>query len=128
MMRAAGTLVLCGAFLVGASSPATAAAPPPKVQLKIVDSVKGGPTKTVWLHCAPIGGTHPSARAACRLLQQVKGDPRQLNVAPNASCTQEVKPHAVVVVGRWFGKRVHWAKVFSNGCVMRAATGAVTAL
>ncbi|GAA3687822.1 SSI family serine proteinase inhibitor [Nonomuraea antimicrobica] len=127
MMRAAGTIALCGAFLLGTSSP-TLAAPPPKVQLKIVDAVKGGGTKTAWLHCAPVGGTHPNARAACRLLQQVKGEPSQLNVAPNTTCTKEIEPHAVVVAGRWHNTHVKWAKVFVNGCQMRAATGAVLAL
>jgi hypothetical protein len=127
MMRAVGTIALCGAFLLGASSPA-AATRAPKVQLKVVDAVKGGATKTVWLHCAPVGGTHPNAKAACRLLEQVNGQPSQLNVSPNATCTQQVQPHAVVVIGRWHGKVVHWAKVFGNGCQMRAATGAVLAI
>ncbi|MEV0380963.1 SSI family serine proteinase inhibitor [Nonomuraea sp. NPDC050643] len=127
MMRAAGTLALCGAFLLGATSPALAAKPP-QVELKIVDSVKGGSTKTVWLHCAPVGGTHPNALAACHLLDQVKGRPARLNVTPKASCTQEVQPHAVVIVGRWYGKPLQWAKVFANGCLMRAATGAVLAI
>lgn len=127
MYRAAGTIALCGTFLLGASSPALAA-PPPKVQLKIVDAVKGGATKTVWLHCAPLGGTHPDAKTACRQLQQVKGKPSQLNVSPNAACTREIQPHAVVVVGRWYETRVHWAKVFANGCQVKAATGAVAAL
>ncbi|MFC4113517.1 SSI family serine proteinase inhibitor [Nonomuraea zeae] len=127
MMRAVGTIALCGAFLLGASSPATAA-PDPKVQLKIVDAAKGGPTKTVWLHCAPVGGTHPNAKAACRLLEKVNGEPGRLNVSPKAACTQEVKPHAVAVIGRWHGKVVHWAKVFHNSCQVRAATGAVLAI
>lgn len=128
MMRAAGTLALCGTLLAGASSPALAVAPPPKVQLKIVDAAKSGVTKTVWLHCAPAGGTHPNARAACRQLERVGGKPADLNVHPNAACTKELAPHAVVVVGRWYSSRVQWAKVFANGCLVRAATGAVISL
>jgi hypothetical protein len=131
MMRAAGALALCGtlcgAFLLGQSSPAVAGRAP-KTQLKIVDSIKGGATKTVWLYCAPAGGTHPNARAACRLLKEVDGRPSRLNVTPDASCTREVQPHVVVVVGRWRGQPVHWAKIFGNGCLMKAATGAVLAL
>ncbi|MEU6710270.1 SSI family serine proteinase inhibitor [Nonomuraea sp. NPDC046802] len=127
MMRAVGTITLCGAFLLGASAPAVAA-PKPKVQLKIVDAIKGGETKTVWLHCSPVGGTHPNARAACQLLEKVKGKPEQLNVSPKAVCTQEVQPHAVVIVGRWYGLAVKWAKVFTNGCQVKAALGAVLSI
>ncbi|MGW4795782.1 SSI family serine proteinase inhibitor, partial [Nonomuraea sp. NPDC004297] len=105
MKRAAGALALCGALLAAGAVPAQAA-PNPKAQLKIVDAAKGGETKTVWLHCKPTGGTHPNARAACRLLEQVKGKPAELNVTPNPTCTREVAPHAVVVVGRWHGKAV----------------------
>ncbi|MFG1709929.1 SSI family serine proteinase inhibitor [Nonomuraea sp. M3C6] len=126
MIRALGTIALCGAFMLGASSPAVADRP--KVQLKIVDAAKGGETSTAWLHCAPVGGTHPNAEEACRLLEAVGGKPARLNVTPDASCTREVKPHAVVVIGRWYGKAVHWAKVFGNDCEMKAATGAVLSL
>ncbi|MFB4281827.1 MULTISPECIES: SSI family serine proteinase inhibitor [unclassified Nonomuraea] len=129
MMRAAAAIALCGTFLIGGSSPATAAPDPkPGVQLKIVNAVKGGQTKTVWLHCAPVGGTHPNPRAACRLLEQVNGKPAQLAVAPNTACTREFEPHAVVVVGRWHRQVVKWAKVFPNSCEVRAATGAVASL
>jgi hypothetical protein len=127
MMRAAGALALCAALLAGTSSPVQAA-PPPKAKLKIVDGMKGGPVKSVWLHCGPVGGTHPNARAACRLLRQVKGEPSQLNVSPKASCSQEIKPHAVAIAGTWYGRKVHWAKFFANACQMQAMTGPVTAL
>ncbi|TDD16296.1 SSI family serine proteinase inhibitor [Nonomuraea diastatica] len=127
MMRAAGTIALCGALLAGASSPAVAARDP-KVQLKIVNSVKGGATKTAWLHCAPTGGSHPDARTACRQLRQVGGDPAKLNVSPNTACTKEFQPRVIGVVGRWHGKTVKWGKVFANGCQAKAATGAVAAL
>ncbi|MGW0806361.1 SSI family serine proteinase inhibitor [Nonomuraea sp. NPDC002799] len=127
MMRAIGTIALCGTFMLGASAPAMAA-PAPKAELKIVDATKGGPTKTAWLYCGPAGGTHRNAREACRLLDRVQGKPDKLNVSPKAACSQELKPHAVVVVGRWYGKSVHWAKVFPNACQMKAATGAVLAV
>ncbi|MET7327880.1 SSI family serine proteinase inhibitor [Nonomuraea sp. NPDC005650] len=127
MMRALGGLALCGAFLLGASSPASAT-PHPRVQLKIVDAIKGGETKTAWLHCGPVGGSHPRPRAACQLLQKVNGHPGQLNVTPDAVCTKELRPHAVVVAGRWHGRTVNWAKVFSNGCMMKAAVGSLLSL
>ncbi|MFG6191218.1 SSI family serine proteinase inhibitor [Nonomuraea sp. JJY05] len=127
MMRALGALALCGAFLLGASAPALAT-PHPKAELKIVDAAKGGETRTVWLYCGPAGGTHPNARAACQLLEKVDGHPERLNVTPNAICTKELQPHAVVVAGQWHGRAVQWAKVFGNGCTMKAAVGAVVSL
>ncbi|MGR6916300.1 SSI family serine proteinase inhibitor [[Actinomadura] parvosata] len=127
MMKAAGALALCAALLAGASLPAQAA-PAPKAKLKIVDGMKGGPVKSVWLHCGPAGGTHPNARAACDLLRQVKGDPAQLKVSPKANCSQEIKPHAVAIAGTWHGRKVHWAKFFANACQMRAMTGPILAL
>ncbi|MEQ4719812.1 SSI family serine proteinase inhibitor [Nonomuraea sp. B19D2] len=126
MIRALGTLALCGLIMLGTSSPAMAARP--KAQLKIAVAVKGGETKTVRLHCGPAGGNHPNARAACELLEQVQGDPKQLNVSPDAACTHELQPHAVGVKGQWYGKPVRWGKVFDNGCLVEAVTGAVAAL
>ncbi|MEV0613283.1 SSI family serine proteinase inhibitor [Nonomuraea sp. NPDC050404] len=127
MLKAAGALILCGAFLLGGSAP-TMAAPHPKVRLKVVYGVKGGSAKSAWLHCAPVGGTHPNAQAACRMLRRVKGEPSKLNANPNAACTQEIQPHAAVVAGQWYGRKVHWAKFFANGCQMRAVGGSVLAI
>ncbi|MET8866436.1 SSI family serine proteinase inhibitor [Nonomuraea sp. NPDC004580] len=127
MMRAAGTLMLCAALLATSSAPVLAAAAP-KARLKVVYGVKGGGAKSAYLNCAPTGGTHPNARAACRLLKQAGGDPAKLNVKPDAACTREFQPHAAVIVGTWYGKNVRWGKVYANGCHMRAATGAVLAL
>ncbi|WP_043613951.1 SSI family serine proteinase inhibitor [Nonomuraea candida] len=127
MIKAAGTLALCGALLLGGSTP-TLAAPHPKARLKIVDGVKGGPVKSVWLHCGPVGGTHPHAQAACRLLKQVKGQPAKLNVTPKASCSQEIQPHAVIIGGQWYGTKVRWAKFFPNACYMKAMGGQLLSL
>ncbi|MFI7614889.1 SSI family serine proteinase inhibitor [Nonomuraea terrae] len=126
MLRAAGAIALCGAVLLG-SSPALAA-PPPKVQVKVIYAVKGGETKSVWLHCGPTGGDHPRAQAACRLLEKAKGQPGELNLKSAAACKKELKPHAAAVVGRWNGQVLKWGKVYANGCQMRAATGALFAL
>jgi Subtilisin inhibitor-like len=126
MLRAAGTLTLCGALLLGAS-PASAA-PHPKARFKIFDGVKGGAVKSVWLNCGPTGGDHPRARAACRLLKQVNGDPSKLNVSPKTACPQEIELHAVVMSGQWHGRQVRWSKAFANPCQMRAMTGALLPL
>jgi hypothetical protein len=125
MMRAVGTIALCGAFVLGASSPSLAAQRTPKAELKVVVGVKGGQTKGVYLNCNPDGGTHANAHAACNLLRKVGGDPAKLNVSPKATCGKEIVPHAVVIVGKWHGKTVKWGKIYSNACVMKAAGGAL---
>jgi hypothetical protein len=126
-MRALGTIALCGAFVLGASSPSLAAPRTPKSVLKITIAVKGGTTKGTWLNCNPDGGTHPSAHAACDLLRRVGGDPAKLNVTPKASCTQEIMPHAVMILGKWRNKTIKWGKVYNNSCMMKAGGGAVLA-
>ncbi|MER6514590.1 SSI family serine proteinase inhibitor [Nonomuraea sp. NPDC001636] len=131
MMRAVGTIALCGALVLGASSPSLAAAPPtPKVTLKVTVAVKNGPTKGAWLNCSPDGGTHPSAHAACELLRKVKGDPAKINVSPKAAaaCGKEVEPRAVMILGKWYGKTVQWGKVYTNACTMKAGLGTLLAI
>ncbi|GGS69508.1 SSI family serine proteinase inhibitor [Nonomuraea spiralis] len=128
MMRAVGTIALCGAFVLGASSPSLAAPRTPKVVLKITVAVKNGPTKGAWLNCSPDGGTHPSAHAACELLRKVGGDPAKLNVSPKASCGKEVEPRAVMILGKWNDKTIKWGKVYANACMMKAGGGAVLSI
>ena len=130
MMRAAGTIVLCGAVLATAS-PALAEPiprPTPQSTLRIIVTVKRGPTKAALLTCDPDGGTHPAPAAACALLRKVNGDPAKLNVVPDPVCTDEYEPHAVLVRGRWRGRAVKWAHVYTNSCHMKAAGGAVFTL
>jgi hypothetical protein len=123
MMKAVGTIVLCGAVLATAS-PALAERAP-RSTLRVLVSVKQGATKAVTLTCDRDGGTHPSAHAACVLLRKVKGDPSKLKVVARPACTKEYQPHAVVVAGKWRGKPVKWGHVYLNSCEMRAAGGAV---
>ncbi|MEU4228182.1 SSI family serine proteinase inhibitor [Nonomuraea sp. NPDC026600] len=123
MMRAAGTIVLCGAVLATAS-PALAD-PRPQATLRIVVVVKDRPPKAVLLTCDPDGGGHPTPAAACELLRKVDGDPAKLNVVPNPVCTDEYERHTVLVGGRWRGRMIKWSHTYSNSCRMKAAGGAV---
>jgi hypothetical protein len=128
MMRAVGTIALCGAFVLGGSAPSFAAPKEPKAVFRITVAAKGTPAKSVYLNCMPDGGTHPAAHAACNLLRQVGGDPAKLNVSPKAACTKELKPAGVVIIGMWNGKPVKWGKVYGNSCLMKAGSGALTAI
>lgn len=129
MMRAVTTIVLCGGFLAAAAMPQPVlAAPASKGALRILVAVKDGETKSVDLYCDPDSGTHPTPGPACALMRKVKGDPAKLKVNSKPVCTKEVQPHAVVVVGKWRGRVVKWAHNFANGCLMKAAGGAVFTL
>ena len=128
MMRAVSTIVLCGGFLASAAPPPVLAAAAPKGELRILVAIKDGETKAVTLNCDPDGGDHPTPRPACALMRKVKGDPAKLKVSSKPVCANEVQPHAVVVVGKWRGHVVKWGHNFANGCLMKAAGGAVFTL
>ncbi|MFB4287939.1 SSI family serine proteinase inhibitor [Nonomuraea sp. ATR24] len=147
MLKAVGALALSGAFLFAAAAPALADPAPRSDQhsdqrsalrsdqrpeqrsaLRVLVAEKGGETKAVTLTCDRDGGTHPSPRAACRLLRKAGGDPARLAASPGQVCTKELRPHAVVVAGMWRGKPVVFGRVYSNACLMRAAGGAVFTL
>jgi hypothetical protein len=121
-------VALCGALLTTAAASPALAERDPRSTLRILVAVKQGETKAVTLTCDRAGGDHPAPRAACRLLRQVHGDPARLNVTPDAACTRELRPHAVVVAGMWRGEPVSFGRVYANACMVRAAGGAVFAL
>ena len=137
-------VALCGALLATAAASPALAERDPRSTLRILvavkqdetKSVKQGETKAVkqretkavTLTCERAGGDHPEPRAACRLLRRVHGDPARLDVTPDAVCTRELRPHAVVVAGMWRGKPVSFGRVYGNACLLRAAGGAVFAL
>ncbi|MET8000345.1 SSI family serine proteinase inhibitor [Nonomuraea glycinis] len=129
-------VALCGALLATAAASPALAERDPRSTLRILvavkqdetKSVKQRETKAVTLTCERAGGDHPEPRAACRLLRRVHGDPARLDVTPDAACTRELRPHAVVVAGMWRGKPVSFGRVYGNACLLRAAGGAVFAL
>jgi len=124
-MKAVAAVTLCGAFLLATAPPAVAA---PASTLRVLIAIKGGPTKAVTLTCDPSGGDHPSPQAACRVLQKIGGDLSKLNVVPKPVCTKEMRPHAVVVAGKWKGKPVTFGHAYANYCLVKAAGGALFSL
>lgn len=118
-MKILTVLAMSAALALGATAPALAD-PMPRANLKIVIAPQGAPTQSVTLTCGPAGGTHPTPRAACRVLRQVHGDPSKLT-SDGAVCTKEYQPHTVAVIGRWHGRRIAYLTMFNNACLMRAA-------
>ncbi len=121
-------VALCGALLATVAASPALAERDPRSTLRILVAVKQGETKAVTLTCDRAGGDHPAPRAACHLLRQVHGDLSRLNVTPDAVCTHELRPHAVVVTGMWRGRPVSFGRVYANACLVQAAGGAVFAL
>jgi hypothetical protein len=124
-IKAAAAVALC-AGLLAAPVPA-AAERAPGATLRMMVAVKNGPTRTATLTCFPAGGSHSSPHRACRLLHRASGDPARLNARPQAVCTREFRPAAVVVTGRWRDRVISFGRVYSNPCLLRAAGGAVYA-
>lgn len=125
-MRALTITALSCALVVAAASPALADHRP-RATLKITITVGQATPQTVKLTCNRDGGTHPTPRAACRVLRGVHGNPARLTGA-GAVCTREFNPHTVTVKGKWRGHRVDFTKTYSNKCLMLAAGRALYTL
>jgi hypothetical protein len=126
---AAATVALVGL----AAAPAAAARPiraAAKTQLVLTYAAgeKASPVqRRAVLTCAPAGGTHQQAKAACTALNAAHGDPAAL-VPSDGMCTMQYDPVTVTATGRWHGKIVRYKHTFGNACVLRTDTGAVFAL
>ncbi|MFI6485685.1 SSI family serine proteinase inhibitor [Nonomuraea sp. NPDC050663] len=125
-MKALKILLTAGLLLTAAATPAMAAEGQhrPKASLKITIAAEGAAAESVRLTCGWPGGSHPTPRAACRVLNKVKGNPARLS-NPGAICTKEFRPHKVTVKGRWYGKRVDFTRTFGNNCLMVSEGGAL---
>lgn len=127
-MRALTIIAISGALVTTIASPAMAMAEHrPRASLKVTITNGTAPPQVVRLTCNRDGGTHPTPRAACRVLRAVHGDPSELDGA-NAICTREFNPHTVKVKGTWRGHRVNFTTTYSNKCLMLAAGKALYTL
>jgi hypothetical protein len=92
----------------------TTAGTGPAARLVIEITSHPGAKPQRWtLTCNPAGGTHPRARAACRVLEHAKNafapaDPSMMCPPPPSSRTATIK-------GTWFGHPVD-ATYTQNGC------------
>ncbi|GIJ49990.1 hypothetical protein Val02_68760 [Virgisporangium aliadipatigenens] len=123
MRRMMITLFLAGAAATGAvlmSQPASAAAPTSKLVVTVTP--EGGKPQVATLTCAPAGGTHKQAAAACKTLATAGGDPAA--IAPTeGACTMDYSPVTATVMGTWKGHKVNFKQTYSNNCNMVLATG-----
>ncbi|MGI5154800.1 SSI family serine proteinase inhibitor [Microbispora sp. CA-102843] len=117
------------------------APPPPEVALRaarppasrvraVILTVADGeqaepPTRSVFLNCAPVGGSHPSAEKACDWLNRTGLDPGALRVNAEEPCTMIYAPVTVTASGIWDGKYVQFRRTFGNDCEKRSAAGAL---
>ncbi|MEV5612674.1 SSI family serine proteinase inhibitor [Streptomyces sp. NPDC052225] len=131
--KARGTLLAAAAAcaLLGAAAGTTQAAPQESlpgnwVYLSVMegDGVLGDMEGTLLRCPAHTAAGHPYAAAACRELAAAKGDINRIPVQDTA-CLMIYKPVTAVAYGMWDGRRVAYARDFSNECVLHASTGSV---
>ncbi|MEV7808351.1 SSI family serine proteinase inhibitor [Microbispora sp. NPDC088329] len=117
------------------------APPPPEIALRdvrppssrvraVILTVADGeqaepPTRSVFLNCAPVGGSHPSPEKACTWLNSTNLDPGALRVNEAEPCTMIYAPVTVTASGIWDGKYFQFRRTFGNDCEKRSAAGAL---
>ena len=103
-----------------------AAAPVRAVILTTSDGEKADPpTRSAFLNCAPVGGSHPSATEACALLNKSGLDLSALQANAAEPCTMIYAPVTVTASGIWDGKYFQFRRTFGNDCEKRSAAGAL---
>ncbi|HEV8274759.1 MAG TPA: SSI family serine proteinase inhibitor [Streptosporangiaceae bacterium] len=111
---ACGSVRASGQANAAAAGHASAGTGPAAARLVIEITSHPGAKPQRWtLTCDPAGGTHPRARAACRVLEHAKNpfapaDPSMMCPPPPSSPTATIK-------GTWFGHPVD-ATYTQNGC------------
>jgi hypothetical protein len=117
MCAAAATA--CGTLHASSpASPAAAGQPaavrPAAVSLVIKMTGPGGPPRRWTLRCDPVGGTHPDAAKACRVLLHAKNPFAPLPRGPMCPANA-VGTRTATVTGTWFGHPVD-ATFVQSGC------------
>lgn len=116
-------------LLLAAAAPATAGSSARGDHLYLMVTTGDGrssDTRGTLLLCDPPQG-HSRAAEACAQLDSVGGDIDALPPA-HVYCPMLYAPVTAQADGEWNGRPVEYHRTFSNGCVMRARTGAVFAL
>jgi hypothetical protein len=104
----------------GGTSPATppaSPAAPVAAELTItLDETGGGSPRSFTLTCAPVGGSHPQAQAACDALAAAGADVFA-PVPPGRQCTQVYGgPQVATVTGTVAGRPVEATFTRTDGC------------
>lgn len=92
-----------------------------KVTLSVTETNQQ--TRTVTLNCAPVGGDHPQAGAACHQLQLVDGNFQRLDARTASNCTKDRRGVSAEAKGNWQGKPVEFRLSAANSCSLKARTG-----
>ncbi|MET7730525.1 SSI family serine proteinase inhibitor [Streptomyces sp. NPDC005402] len=122
-------LAAASVLLLAAAAPATAGSSAGTDHLYLMVTTGDGrssDTRGTLLLCDPPQG-HGRAAEACAELDSVGGDLDALEPA-DGYCPMLYAPVTAQARGEWNGRPVEYRQTFSNGCVMRARTGAVFAL
>ncbi|WP_182909765.1 SSI family serine proteinase inhibitor [Microbispora sp. H13382] len=94
------------------------------VILTIADGEQPEPaTRSAFLNCAPVGGSHPAPEKACAWLNRSGRDPGALRVNGTEPCTMIYAPVTVTASGIWDGKYFQFRRTFGNDCEKRSAAG-----
>ncbi|MFI9815183.1 SSI family serine proteinase inhibitor [Saccharothrix variisporea] len=80
-------------------------------------------TRYGYLTCAPDGGIHNNAAAACAELYAAGGDVSATDHESGVACTMMYAPVTVRALG-WYGeRRVDYRTTYGNSCVFAATAG-----
>lgn len=120
-------LVVASAGLLLVSPAAHALhAPGSALHLSVAGRGQDSPTEAT-LTCAPAGGSHPRAAAACEAIRQAHGRFGDLPAA-EGPCTLEYRPTVGEVTGHWLGEPVRFRRTYDNPCLAARESGGVLAL
>lgn len=76
------------------------------------------------LTCAPRGGAHPNAAAACRALDHTGGRFDRLR-GRNGVCTMIYRQVTAVAYGHWGARPVRFVRTYDNTCRLKSALAPV---
>jgi hypothetical protein len=114
----AAAATACGTLRASSpASPAAAGQPaarPAAVSLVIKVTRPGAPPRHWTLRCDPVGGTHPDAAKACRVLLHAKNHFAPMPRGPMCPANA-IGARTATVTGAWFGHPVD-ATFIQSGC------------
>ncbi|WP_202502154.1 SSI family serine proteinase inhibitor, partial [Streptomyces sp. SID5785] len=121
LLAAAATAALLGSTAAAAQAAPPDAPPTDTGNWVHVTVMQGdgptGPTRSALLDCSARRGDHPHTAQACGELAAVGGDIARVHVQ-DTSCPMIYQPLTAYAHGMWNGRRVAYARNFSNACVL----------
>ncbi|NUT93472.1 MAG: hypothetical protein HOY78_15765 [Saccharothrix sp.] len=123
-----GTVLPASASAAETASTSANSAPAVRLVLSVTysdaDPAHAG-TRYGYLTCAPTGGIHANAAAACAELFAADGELSATDRESGVACTMMYAPVTVRAVG-WYGeRRVDYRTTYGNSCVFSATAGQI---